>query len=106
MLKNGKVEMKDLVVYEQLTKPIGECKLISPHISAARKLMAKKISVNEGSVVGFVIEKGSGSISEKAQLIEFADLKETDIDYYIHHQILPASLRILKVLGVDEKRLL
>jgi DNA polymerase elongation subunit (family B) len=106
MLKNLKVELKDLVVYEQLTKPIGEYKLTSPHISAAKKLIAKGIAVNTGSVVGFVIEKGSGSISEKAQPIEFADLKRIDKDYYIHHQILPASLRILKVLGVDEKRLL
>jgi DNA polymerase I/DNA polymerase-2 len=106
MLKNLKVELKDLVVYEQLTKPIGEYKLISPHISAARKLIAKGIPVNAGSVVGFVIEKGSGSISEKAQPIEFADLKRIDTDYYIHRQILPASLRILKVLGVDDERLL
>jgi DNA polymerase I/DNA polymerase-2 len=106
MLKDRKVELKDLVVYEQLTKPIGEYKLISPHISAAKKLTAKGIPVNAGSVVGFVIEKGSGSISEKAQPIEFADLKRIDTDYYIHHQILPASLRILKVLGVDEERLL
>jgi DNA polymerase I/DNA polymerase-2 len=98
--------LKDLVVYEQLTKPIGEYKLISPHISAAKKLMAKGIPVKAGSVVGFVIEKGSGSISQKAQPIEFADLKRIDIDYYIHHQILPASLRILKVLDVDEERLL
>ena len=106
MLKDRKVELKDLVVYEQLTKPIGEYKLISPHISAARKLTAKGISVNAGSVVGFVIEKGLGSISEKAQPVEFADLKRIDTDYYVHHQILPASLRILKVLRVDEKRLL
>ena len=105
-LKNLDVELKDLAVYEQLTKPIGEYKLISPHISAAKKLMAKGIPANEGSVVGFVIEKGSGSISEKAQPIEFADLKRIDTDYYIHHQVLPASLRILKVLGVGEEKLL
>ena len=106
MLRNLKVELKDLVAYEQLTKPIAEYKLISPHTSAAKKLTAKGIPVSAGSVVGFVIEKGSGSISEKAQPIEFADLKRIDTDYYIHHQILPASLRILKVLGVDEQKLL
>ena len=106
MLKNLKVELKDLVVYEQLSKPIGEYKLVSPHISAARKLIDKGIAVNAGSVVGFVIEKGAGSISEKAQPIEFSQLKKIDTDYYINHQILPASLRILKVLGVDEERLL
>ncbi len=106
LLKDRKVELKDLVVYEQLTKPIGEYKLISPHISAAKKLMAKGIPVNAGSVVGFVIEEGSGSISQKAQPIEFADLKRIDTDYYIHRQVLPASLRILKVLGVGEEKLL
>lgn len=53
--------------------------------------------------MGFVIEKGSGSISEKAQPIEFGSLERIDTDYYIHHQILPASLRILKVLGVERK---
>jgi DNA polymerase elongation subunit (family B) len=105
-LEDRKVELKDLVVYEQLTKPIGEYKLISPHISAAKKLMAKGIPVNAGSVVGFVIEKGSGSISQKAQPIEFADLKRIDTDYYIHRQVLPASLRILKVLGVGQEKLL
>jgi DNA polymerase Pol2 len=105
ILKSLKIELKDLVVYEQLSKPIGEYKLISPHISAAKKLIAKGIPVNAGSVVGFVIEKGSGSISEKAQPIEFAQLKKIDTDYYINHQILPAALRILKVLGIDEERL-
>jgi DNA polymerase elongation subunit (family B) len=69
-------------------------------------LIAKGIPVNPGSVVGFVIEKGSGSNSEKAQPIEFAGLERIDTDYYINHKILPASLRILMVLGVDEERLL
>jgi len=41
MLKNRKAEWKDLVVYEQLTKSIGEYKLISPHIAAAKKLIAR-----------------------------------------------------------------
>ena len=105
-LKKLGIELKDVVVYEQLSKPIEEYKLISPHIAAAKKLVDKGIPVSTGSVVGFVIEKGSGSVSQKAQPIEFAELKRIDTDYYIHHQILPVSLRILKVLGVDEERLL
>jgi len=106
ILKNLKIKLKDLVVYEQLSKPIEGYKLISPHIAAAKKLISKGIPVSAGSIVGFVIEKGSGSISQKAQPIEFAELKKIDTDYYIHNQVLPVSLRILKVLGVDEKRLL
>jgi DNA polymerase Pol2 len=106
ILRNLEIELKDLVVYEQLSKPIEEYKVISPHLAAAKKLMGRGIPVTLGSVVGFVIERGPGDISERAQPIEFADLKKIDTDYYIHRQILPASLRILKVLGVDEKRLL
>ncbi len=104
-LKDLEVDLKDLVVYEQLSKPISEYKLISPHIGAAKKLLEKGVSVGEGSVIGFVIERGKGSISERAQPIEFANLKNVDTDYYINNQILPASLRILKVLGVKEEDL-
>lgn len=104
-LRESAVDLKDLVVYEQLSKPISEYKLISPHIGAAKKLFEKGIPVGEGSVIGFVIERGKGSISERAQPIEFASLANVDIDYYITNQILPASLRILKVLGVKEEDL-
>lgn len=104
-LRDLAVELKDLVVYEQLSKPISEYKLISPHIGAAKKLLEKGISVGEGSVIGFIIERGKGSISERAQPIEFASLTNVDTDYYINNQILPASLRILKVLGVKEEDL-
>ncbi len=102
-LRELKVDIEDLVVYEQLSKPISEYKLISPHIGAAKKLIEKGIPVGEGSVIGFVIEKGKSAISERAQPIEFANLKNVDTDYYINNQILPASLRILKVLGVVEE---
>lgn len=104
-LRKLAVDLKDLVVYEQLSKPISEYKLISPHIGAAKKLFEKGIPVGEGSVIGFVIERGKGSISERAQPIEFASLANVDTDYYINNQILPASLRILKVLGVKEEDL-
>lgn len=104
-LRDLAVELKDLVVYEQLSKPISEYKLISPHIGAAKKLLEEGISVGEGSVIGFIIERGKGSISERAQPIEFASLTNVDTDYYINNQILPASLRILKVMGVKEEDL-
>jgi len=105
-LKELKVKLQDLVVYEQITKPLSKYKLISPHVAAAKKLEEKGIPVREGSVVGFVIKKGAGSISEKAYPVEFIKLEDVDKEYYIHHQLLPASLRILKVLGVKEKDVL
>lgn len=105
-LKNLEVDIKDLVVYEQLSKPVTEYKLISPHVGAARKLIKEGIQVGEGSVIGFIIEKGKGSISDRAQPLEFAKLENVDVDYYIFNQIVPASMRILKVLGVKEEDIL
>jgi len=96
-LKEGKYDLKELVVYEQLSKPVSEYKLISPHVIAARRLLERGIPVGEGSVIGYIIQKGSGSISERAYPVEFADPSKIDINYYIDNQIIPVAMRILKV---------
>jgi DNA polymerase elongation subunit (family B) len=54
----------------------------------------------------FVIQEGPGLISHKAEPLEFAKLEKIDRDYYIGHQILPAAMRILQILGVTENELL
>jgi DNA polymerase I/DNA polymerase-2 len=94
-LRKRKVELKDLIIYEELTKPIEQY-----------KLKQRGIEVGEGQVIMFVIQEGPGSISEKAEPFEFANLEKIDLDYYIGHQILPAAMRILQVLGVSENELI
>jgi len=94
-LKEGKYELKELVVYEQLSKPVSEYKLISPHVMAAKRLLEKGIPVGEGSVIGYIIQKGIGSISERAYPLELADPSKIDIDYYLENQVIPVSMRIL-----------
>ncbi len=96
-LKQGNFNFKDLVVYEQLSKPVSEYKLISPHVMAAKRLLKEGIPVGEGSVIGYVIQKGLGSISERAYPLELADPSKIDIDYYIDNQIIPSAMRILNV---------
>ncbi len=104
-LVEKKVDLKDLIIYEELTKPIEQYKLISPHVMAAKKLKEKGFEVGEGQVIMFVIQKGPGSISEKAEPIEFVNLEMVDEDYYVSHQIIPAAMRVLQVLGVTEREL-
>lgn len=94
-LKTGNFNPKELVVFEQLSKPLSEYKLISPHVMAAKKLAQKGIPVGEGSVIGYVIQKGKGSISERAVPVELADFSKIDVDYYIENQIVPVSMRLL-----------
>ncbi len=94
-LRSGNFNPKELVVYEQLSKPLSEYKLISPHVIAAKKLAQKGLPIGEGSVIGYVIQKGHGSISERAYPIELADFSKIDTEYYIENQIIPVSMRIL-----------
>jgi len=105
-LKKGKILLKDLTLYEQLTKPLSEYKAIGPHTAAARKIKERGRPIGEGMVIMFVITKGKGSISERAEPIEDVKIKDVDIEYYITHQIVPAALRVLTVLDVTEEQLL
>jgi len=104
-IKQKQVLLKDLIIYEELTKPIETYKQIGPHVMAAKKLRERGMEVGEGMLIMFIITKGQGSISQRAEPVEFVSLKEIDSDYYIYHQILPAALRVLQVLGVSEKDL-
>ncbi len=105
-LKQKKIPLRDLVIYEQLTKPLVEYKQIGPHVVAARKIKDRGRPIGAGMIIMFAITKGKGSISERAEPIEDVSLDDIDINYYINNQILPAALRVLQVLGIDEEKLL
>ncbi len=105
-IKEGKVSLDDLIIYEQITRPLSEYEHIGPHVKAAQKLRDKGIPVGEGMVISFVIVKGSGSISDRATPVEFVKPNQYDPEYYIHHQVLPASMRVLKALGYTEEDVL
>lgn len=105
-LKGGKVPLKDLVVIEQLTKPLSEYKAVGPHVVAARKIKERGRPIGEGMPIMFIITKGKGSISERSEPFEDVEAKQVDYDYYIEHQIIPATLRVLTVLGVTEEELM
>jgi DNA polymerase Pol2 len=105
-LKQGKIPLKDLTIHEQLTKSLSEYKAIGPHVAAARKIKERGRPIGEGMVIMFAITKGKGSISERAEPMEDIKINDIDNDYYISHQIVPAALRVLTVLGVTEEELL
>jgi len=96
-LKEGKIEKKDLVIYTQITRPVERYEQIGPHVAAAKKYVSRGHTVKEGSVIGYIITKGTGSISSRAEPFEYAE--NYDPDYYINNQIIPAAMRILHGLG-------
>lgn len=105
-LRKKKIPLKELVIHEQLTKPVEEYKQISPHVVVAKKLKKRGEEVFEGMIIRFVITKGSGSISQRAESVDYVTKDEIDENYYIENQVVPAALRVLQVLGVSRERLM
>ena len=104
-LKAGSVPIKDLVIYTQLRKKMDSYDSKSPELAAAKKAVERGMGRDEveGTTIGYVITKKGNSISEKAELEKFAT--DYDPEYYIKHQVLPATLKILKELGYSEDEL-
>ncbi len=102
-LKGGEVPLEELVIYTQLTKRPEDYDVISPELSAARKAKARGVPVEKGSIISYVITREGKSISEKAEIADYA--KDYDPDYYINNQVLPAVMKILKELGYSEDEL-
>lgn len=105
-INGGKVELDDLTILEQITRPLSQYEAIGPHVKAAQKAKARGRPVGEGTIMGFIITKGTGSISDRAEPVEDVKPGQYDPDYYINHQVLPASMRVLKALEYTEDEVL
>lgn len=105
-LRKGEVKLEELIIHTKLTKKPENYKQIAPHVIAAEKLRLHGQKVTSGSIIGYVITKGRGSISKRAEPIEFIGNKEYDSEYYIQNQVLPATLRILEAIGYSEEQIM
>ncbi|MFQ6010276.1 MAG: DNA polymerase domain-containing protein [Candidatus Aenigmatarchaeota archaeon] len=103
-LKQGKAKLDDLVIKVQLTKRLREYKAKAPHIMAARKMKARGIKIEAGMMIRFVITKGAGSLSDRAEPYP-VKLRQIDFDYYANKQVLSAALRVLNVFDITEEQL-
>ncbi len=102
-LRQGEVELKDLAIMTQLNKEIKDYEVISPELSAAIKLKKAGERVRRGMLIEYVISKKGRTISEKATPLQLA--KDYDAEYYINNQVIPAVMKILKELGIEEEEL-
>lgn len=102
-LKEGKTPISELAISTQLRKSIDSYDAKSPELAAAKKAVEQGLKSREEvehGVISYVITKHGSSISDKAELEEFA--KDYDPDYYINNQVIPATMRILSELNYNE----
>lgn len=105
-LEKGEIKNEDLVIHTKLTKKPENYKQIAPHVVAADKLRLNGTKVTSGSIIAYIITKGKGSISQRAEPIEFIGDKPYDPEYYIENQVLPATLRILEAIGYSKEQIM
>ena len=105
-LKKGKASLDEITIYTQITRPISEYESKGPHVAAVIKA-GKEEEYVPGSIVGYVVCKGKGRISDRSYLVEEYKKKglEYDPEYYINNQIIPAVGKIFDVFGYDIKNL-
>ncbi|AAY79501.1 DNA-directed DNA polymerase [Sulfolobus acidocaldarius] len=102
-LRRGEFKIEDLVTWNIIDKDIEEYKFDLPHIVAARKAMKSGHLVTRGSKIGYVIVKGSGKLSNRAEpYFMVKEKSKVDIEYYIDKQIIPSALKVLGLFGVKE----
>ncbi|MFA4907057.1 MAG: DNA-directed DNA polymerase [archaeon] len=104
-LRSGKTKKDDLVIISQLTKKPSEYDSVGPHVSAAKKAIAKGKKLRSGSLIEFIITKRGKSISDRAVIAEDVAEGDYDAEYYIENQLVPAVIRILQELGYSEEDL-
>ena len=109
-IRSGSVDMKEMAISTQLRKALDKYDIISPEVAAARKALKAGIKTKyelEHGAITYVVTKSGTSISEKAMLEEqaVAEHADYDPDYYINNQVIPAVMRILKELGINEQDL-
>ncbi|WP_414837695.1 DNA-directed DNA polymerase [Candidatus Nanosalina sp. VS9-1] len=102
-LKNQEMPVERLKIHTTLTKPPEEYGSTAPHVEAVKKARKRGMDIEPETTVDYVVTRGGGGISERAELTKFAD--NYDPDYYIDNQVVPAAVRVLKVFGYTEDEL-
>jgi DNA polymerase, archaea type len=98
-IKKGDIPLEDLVIHTQLTKNPDKYQQRAPHVLAAKKAIERGREVGRGSIIRYIVVKGKGPISQRAEPLEDADVANYDPSYYIDNQVLPAISRIIDSLG-------
>ncbi len=105
-VRKREVNLEELAIRTQLGKELNEYKARGPHVAVAKKLLKEGHKIEPGMILSYIIRKGSGSISERAEPITNVSINDYDEDYYIQKQILSVVTRILEVLGYSKEDVL
>ncbi|MEM5812280.1 MAG: DNA-directed DNA polymerase [Candidatus Aenigmatarchaeota archaeon] len=109
-LLNRKIPVQKLIITKTMTKQPKTYLGMQPHIELVKKLQSRSPAEvpGIGDRIGYVIVKGTGLLSKRAEdpLYVMEKGLEPDAQYYIENQLLPPLERIFGVLGYSKSELL
>ncbi len=109
-LMKGKVDMQKLVITKTMTKQVKSYAGMQPHIELVKKIQARDPAdaPGIGDRIGYVIVKGTGLLSKRAEDPAYVKRNRLEIDsrYYIENQLLPPVERIFSALNITKSELL
>jgi len=109
-LMKGEMPLDSLVITKTMTKAPKHYAGIQPHIELVKKMQARNPAEAPGigDRIGYVIVKGMGMLSKRAEDPEYVKERglQVDSDYYIENQLLPPLERIFGAMGISKSELL
>jgi DNA polymerase I len=108
-LLKKKIPMEKLVITKSMSKTPKSYIGMQPHIELVKKIQARNGEApGIGDRIGYVIVKGTGLLSKRAEDPVYVMEKglELDSQYYIENQLLPPLERIFGVLGFSKPEIL
>jgi len=104
-LKKSKVDLSKLVLKTQITRDLSKYTSIGPHVKVAQDMADKGEQVTAGTLIEYIIVKGSGLVRERAKIPSEVSKGDYDVNYYLKHQLIPAVSSIFAVLGYSEEEI-
>lgn len=106
MVKRGAVDIKKLVIWRQITRPLSEYAATQPHIVVAKMMIDEGWKIQPGDKVGYIVAKGSGPLHARVKPYFKVVRDEVDWDYYLEKQVAPACGRVLEAVGINPELIL
>jgi len=105
-LRRYNFRIEDLIIWKSIDKNLEEYDVTAPHVVAAKKAAKAGYLISKGVKIGYVIVKGSGKVSDRAEpYFMVKEKNRIDVEYYVERQIIPVAMRILEGFGVKESSL-
>ena len=103
-LNEGRVDMKKLIIRNQLKMDLEKYKQIGPHVAVAKQMRERGVNIREGSMINYIVCSGKGLIRDRSKIPKEA--RDYDKDYYINNQAIPCVEKIFEIKRYTKQDLL